>query len=152
MPVQFHLSLIKKRSSFVEYLSYPYFNCSSNQYVDGIFIKVKFRMQQFVWRRSFSVLSNLTHAFWNTMTYGNAGSIPMKSLWKNKTELHDMGRMQTFMSRLPQKTYVKDWSIPAKKSKTQTNQWCKCSNPAEEPPFARYARRKGRRESQWNRL
>ena len=57
------------------------------------------------------------------MTYGNAGSIPMKSLWKNKTELHDMGRMQTFINQLPPKTYVKDWSIPVKKSKAQTNQY-----------------------------
>lgn len=51
-------------------------------------------MQKFVCKRSFSVLSDMTHAFWNAMTYGNTGSIPMKSLWKNKTELHDMARMR----------------------------------------------------------
>lgn len=76
----------------------------------------------------------------------------MKSLWKNKTELHDMGRMQTFISRQPPKPYVKDWAIPAKKSKPQANQWYKSQPQETELVRGRYAKRRGRRESQWNRL
>ena len=108
-------------------------------------------MQSLVYKRSFSVLSNLTRAFWNTMTYGNSGAIPMKSLWKNKTELHDMARMQEVISQVTPKPYVKDWSITVKKVKSQNNQWKQIETTNNELPSGRSNRRGKRRESQWNR-
>lgn len=109
-------------------------------------------MQQWVSKRSFSVLSNLTRAFWNVMTYGNSGSIPMKTLWKNKTELHDMGRMQTLCNATTPKPYVKDWSITVKKVKSQNNQWKKMIEENQEAVGRSAGRRGKRRVSQWNRL
>lgn len=108
-------------------------------------------MQGLVYKRSFSVLSKLTRAFWNTMTYGNSGAIPMKSLWKNKTELHDMARMQEVVSQVTPKPYVKDWSITVKKVKSQNNQWKQVETNPIETPYSRYHRRGRKRESQWNR-
>ena len=87
------------------------------------------------------------------MTYGNAGAIPMKSLWKNKTELHDMARMQAVVSQVTPKPYVKDWSITVKKVKSQNNQWKQIeTNQNSEIPCGRVNRRNKRRESQWNRM
>lgn len=108
-------------------------------------------MQKFVCKRSFSVLYDMTHAFWNAMTYGNTGSIPMKSLWKNKTELHDMARMRAITCPQTPKPYVKDWSITVKKVKNQNNQWRKLYTDNEQEISGRYGRRGRRRESQWNR-
>ncbi len=108
-------------------------------------------MQRFVCKRSFSVLSDMTHAFWNAMTYGNTGSIPMKSLWKNKTELHDLVRMREIVSPQVPKPYVKDWSITVKKVKNQNNQWKKLVMEEEEECGGRVGRRGKKRESQWNR-
>ena len=109
-------------------------------------------MQQWVSKRSFSVLSNLTRAFWNVMTYGNSGSIPMKTLWKNKTELHDMGRMQTLCNEQVQKPYVKDWSITVKKVKSQNNQWKKMVEENQDELWRGNGRRGRKRVSEWNRV
>ena len=85
------------------------------------------------------------------MTYGNSGAIPMKSLWKNKTELHDMARMQEVISQVTPKPYVKDWSITVKKVKSQNNQWKQIETYSKDCPSGRSCRRGNRRQSQWNR-
>lgn len=112
------------------------------------------RMQRFVCKRSFSIFHEMTHAFWNAITYGNTGGVPMKSLWKNKTELHDIARMRAITCPQAPKPYVKDWSVTPKKSKTQNNAWKRMCEEEEEGELVmrgKCGRRGRRRESQWNR-
>ena len=109
-------------------------------------------MQRFVCKRSFSVFYDVTHAFWNAITYGNTGGIPMKSLWKNKTELHDIARMRAITCPQTPKPYVKDWTVTPKKTKNQGNAWSRmCEEEDEYVLRERCGRRGKRRESQWNR-
>ena len=76
----------------------------------------------------------------------------MKSLWKNKTELHDMVRMQVLAHKPSPKPYVKDWSIPVRKNKNQGNQWSCVFSDEEEECISGHRRRNQKRASEWSRL